>query len=122
MIDLEKPGVHKRGKRKGQQKVALGIKDENDWRDVYKNTQEFARDLASYSMEMQDNMGIEEIIETEAWRLSADVYDELDGQKMPGKNDDETLEHIKDVIVKKLYEYQLDDRLKEEFDLYDEVY
>jgi len=28
MIDLEKQGIHKRGKRKGQQKVALGIKDE----------------------------------------------------------------------------------------------
>ena len=28
MIDLEKEGIHKRGKRKDQEKVALGIKDE----------------------------------------------------------------------------------------------
>lgn len=28
MIDLEKEGFHKKGKRKGQEKVALGIKDE----------------------------------------------------------------------------------------------
>ena len=28
MIDLEKPGIYKKGKRKDQQKVALGIKDE----------------------------------------------------------------------------------------------
>jgi len=28
MIDLEQEGIHKRGKRKGQEKIALGIKDE----------------------------------------------------------------------------------------------
>ena len=105
---------------------SLGIKDENDQRDVYKNMQELARDLAEYSISQTKAhggvrsflMSIEEIIENEAWRLTENVYDELDGQKMPGKNDDETLKHIKDVIVKKLYDYNLNLRLEEEFDSY----
>ena len=99
---------------------ALGIKDDSVWQNVYKEMSSLASELASNSIENRDNMSIDEIIENEAWGYADMIYDELDGRNIHGYNDDETLEHIKDNVVKIFNDYDLKLRLEEAFDQYDD--